>query len=260
MDRHAAARIDRGPAGRHGGVGGQAACRPSGCAEGGGAHLRAAGSERLVLSAAAASSQRQEEPILHGGIRVSGLDFEFPCPYGALESYLTKDGCRVMTRDPGDDLWAQTFDWLAPEPSLAHLNADTKGDFLELTLARLRSWIEPCSEPLMRCLHAARLLIEDAARTLEKLQLWGNPLLLRVTREIDGRRVSCKKSPRRVRNWKQACPMFSGPARVSSELETGMSLFFPSCPRGVPRKVPRGGRPVRNCGQLYQASLKKNDT
>ena len=68
-----------------------------------------------------------------GGIRVSGLDFGFPCPYGALESYLTKDGCRVMTRDPGDDLWAQTFDWLAPEPSLAHLNADTKGDFLELT-------------------------------------------------------------------------------------------------------------------------------
>ena len=58
-----------------------------------------------------------------GGIRVSGLD----CPYGALESYLTKDGCRVMTRDPGDDLWAQTFDWLAPEPSLTHLNADTKG-------------------------------------------------------------------------------------------------------------------------------------
>ena len=50
-------------------------------------------------------------------------------------AYLTKDGCRVMTRDPGDDLWAQTFDWLAPEPSLGHLNADTKGDFLELTLA-----------------------------------------------------------------------------------------------------------------------------
>ena len=44
-----------------------------------------------------------------GGIRVSGLDFGFPCPYGALESYLTKDGCRVMTRHPGDDLWAQTL-------------------------------------------------------------------------------------------------------------------------------------------------------
>ena len=53
-----------------------------------------------------------------GGIRVSGLDFGHPCPCGALESYLTKDGCRVMTRDPGDDLWAQTFDWLAPKPSL----------------------------------------------------------------------------------------------------------------------------------------------
>ena len=35
-----------------------------------------------------------------GGIRVSGLDFGFPCPYGALESYLTKDGCRLMTTDP----------------------------------------------------------------------------------------------------------------------------------------------------------------
>ena len=50
-----------------GGVGSQAACRPSGCAGGGGAHLRAAGSERLVLGAAAAPSQRQEEPVLHGG-------------------------------------------------------------------------------------------------------------------------------------------------------------------------------------------------
>ena len=55
---------------------------------------------------------------------------------------------------------------------------------------------KPCSEPLMRCLHAARLLIEDAARTLEELQLWGNPLLLRVTREIDGCRVSCKSCPK----------------------------------------------------------------
>ena len=27
-----------------------------------------------------------------GGIRVSGLDFGFPCPYGG-------DGCRVMTRE-----------------------------------------------------------------------------------------------------------------------------------------------------------------
>ena len=42
-----------------------------------------------------------EEWAYTGGIQVSGLDFGFPCPYGALESYLTKDGCRVMTRDPG---------------------------------------------------------------------------------------------------------------------------------------------------------------
>ena len=85
-----------------------------------------------------------------------------------------------MTRDPGDDLWAQTFDWLAPKPSLGHLNADTKGDLLELTLAAAAQVLDCaekfCSKPLMRCLHAARLLIEDAARTLEELQLWGNPL------------------------------------------------------------------------------------
>ena len=36
----------------------------------------------------------------------------------------------MMTRDPGDDFWAQTFD-LAPELSLAHLNADIKGDLLD---------------------------------------------------------------------------------------------------------------------------------
>ena len=97
--RHAAARIDRGPAGRHGGVGGQAACRPSGCAGGGGAHLRAAGG---LFSALLLHPRRDRKSLSYTeGIRVSGLDFGFPCPYGALESYL-KDGCRAMTRDPGD--------------------------------------------------------------------------------------------------------------------------------------------------------------
>ena len=44
-----------------------AAKQPAALPDGsGGAHLRAAGSERLVLGAAAASSQRQEEPVLHG--------------------------------------------------------------------------------------------------------------------------------------------------------------------------------------------------
>ena len=154
-----------------------------------------------LFSALLLHPRRDRKSLSHtGGIRVSGLDFGFPCPYGALEPYLTKDGCRVRTRDPGDDLWAQTFDWLAPEPSLTHLSADTKGDFLELILAAAAQVLDcaekPCSEPLMRCLHAARLLIEDAARTLEELQLWGNSLLLRVTRETDGRRVSCKSCPK----------------------------------------------------------------
>ena len=78
--------------------------------------------------------------------------------------------------------------------------ASKSADFLELTLAAAAQVLDcaekPCSEPLMRCLHAARLLIEDAARTLEELQLWGNPLLLRVMREIDGCRVSCKSCPK----------------------------------------------------------------
>ena len=85
---------------------------------------------------------------------------------------------------------------------------------------------------------------------------------------INAPRLPC---PRRVRNWKQACPIFSGPnwkqacpifsGPAHVEFGTGNRHvpFFPSCPRGVPRKVPRGGRPVRNCGQLYQASLKTYD-
>ena len=52
-----------------------------------------------------------------------------------------------MTRDPGNDLWAQTFDWLAPEPALAHLNADTKGDFLELTLAAAAQVLDCAEKP-----------------------------------------------------------------------------------------------------------------
>ena len=66
LHRRHAARIEREPAGHHGGVGGQAACRPSGSLE---AVERI--SELLDLSglfsALAASSQRQEEPVLHGG-------------------------------------------------------------------------------------------------------------------------------------------------------------------------------------------------
>ena len=135
-----------------------------------------------------------------GGIRVSGLDFGFPCPYGALESYLTKDGCRVMTRNPG---WRRSLGAdvrlagsraLAWAPQRRHQDRFPAAD---PAAAQVLDCAEkPCSEPLMRCLHAARLLIEDAARTLEELQLWGNPLLLRVTREIDGCRVSCKSCPK----------------------------------------------------------------
>ena len=134
LHRCHAARIEREPAGRHGGVGGQAACRPSGCAGGGGAHLRAAGSERLVLGAAAASLERQEEPVLHGGGASESAGLTLGSPTALWSPTLQRTGA-AMSRDCGDDLWAQTFDWLAPECLLGHLNADTKGDFLELTLA-----------------------------------------------------------------------------------------------------------------------------
>ena len=100
-------------------------------------------------------------------------------------------------RDPGDDLWAQTFDWLAPEPSLAHLNADTKGDFLELTLAAAAQVLDcaekSCSEPLM--LPARRAAADRRCRAHVGGAAAGQPAPAEsdfFTREIDGRRVSCK--------------------------------------------------------------------
>ena len=63
----------------------------------------------------------------------------------------------------------------------------------------------------MRCLHAARLLIEDAARTLEELQLWGNLLLLRVTRETDGcRGAAAARWFKRLRSFSCRSPSSSG--------------------------------------------------
>ena len=136
------------------------------------------------------------------------------------------------------------------------LNADTKGDFLELTLAAAAQVLDcaekPCSEPLMRCLRAARLLIEDAAavgqpapaesdaggrRVQRQLQVLPKVrrrslravAVCHVGRLIGRRRSACllrKKCPRRVRNWKQACPIFSGPARVEFGTGNRHVLFF----------------------------------
>ena len=119
----------------------------------------------------------------------------FPLPlrrFGVLphEGRVPRDDQRSWRRSLGADVRLAGSRALAWAPQRRH------GDFLELTLAAAGCAEKPCSEPLMRCLHAARLLIEDAARTLEELQLWGNPLLLRVTREIDGCRVSCKSCPK----------------------------------------------------------------
>ena len=77
--RHAA-RIDREPAGHHGGV-------PAALPDALEAVERI--SELLDLSGlfSALLLHPRRDRTYTGGIRVSGLDFRFPCPYGALESY-----------------------------------------------------------------------------------------------------------------------------------------------------------------------------
>ncbi|CAE7268528.1 cal-1, partial [Symbiodinium sp. CCMP2456] len=71
-----------------------------------------------------------------GGIRTSTDDVGSPCPYGNVESYVSNDEGISWTRDPGDRVWALVFDELVPAHNtvLRNCNADTKGDFIELTL------------------------------------------------------------------------------------------------------------------------------
>ena len=121
-----------------------------------------------------------------GGIQLSPEDVGWPAPYAAVESYDLADGSRQLTRDPGDALWAEVFDLLpgAQESTgLKVLSADRKGDCLELTLGAAAALLDvdpregkagpPASQELLQCLHCARLLLEDLARTSEELRLWG---------------------------------------------------------------------------------------
>ena len=80
------------------------------------------------------------------------------------------------------DLWTDTARLLA-------LSDDTKGDFLELTLGAaavlLDGKMHLLSQPLQRCLHGARLVIKDLARTCEEIWLL---------------KQQCAPLPRRTRN------------------------------------------------------------
>ena len=113
--------------------------------------------------------QRKELSYL-GGIRISCLDVGYPCPYSSADD----------TRDPGDALWAEVFDELVGDTArLLALSDDTKGDFLELTLGAaavlLDGKMHQLSQPLQRCLHGARLVIEDLARTCGLIRARGTP-------------------------------------------------------------------------------------
>jgi hypothetical protein len=123
--------------------------------------------------------QRKELSYV-GGIRISCLDVSYPCPYSSADD----------TRDPGDALCAEVFDELVGDTArLLALSDDTKGDFLELTLGAaavlLDGKMHLLSQPLQRCLHGARLVIEDLARTCEEIWLL---------------KQQCAPLPRRTRN------------------------------------------------------------
>ena len=143
--------------------------------------LNLAGLYKLLL--AECSSRDRKDLSYLGGIRLSPEDVGWPAPYAAVESYDLADGSRQLTRDPGDALWAEVFDLLPgaqESTALKVLSADRKGDCLELTLGAAAALLDvdpregkagpPASQELLQCLHCARLLLEDLARTSEELR------------------------------------------------------------------------------------------
>ena len=142
-----------------------------------------------------------------GGIRLSAADLGYPAPYANVETYVLADGRRQATRDPGDGLWAQVFDELvkarAPQGQALQegLSEDRKGDLLELTLGAAQLILDmdervSASSHLQRCLNAARVLIEDLARTLEELQLRRRPGHELLCPTVEGVSVTDKQCPR----------------------------------------------------------------
>ena len=137
------------------------------------------------------------------------------CPRLAVESYDLADGSRQLTRDPGDVLWAD--------------------DCLELTLGAAAALLDvdpregkagpPASQELLQCLHCARLLLEDLARTSEELRLFGRParasLALREdgvevleVRDLDGSRERAVRPLLRLGAARSSCAACFGPQDV----------------------------------------------
>lgn len=111
------------------------------------------------------SARTRKSPSYCGGIRISPEDIGAPAPYAALEHYRLADGSEQSTRDPGDALWAEIFDLLpgvAMAPGLPQRRQERRLDADPRQGGRLPS------QELLRCLRAARLLIEDLARTAEE--------------------------------------------------------------------------------------------
>jgi len=86
---------------------------------------------------------------------------------------------------------------------LKHLSMDRKGDMLELTLGGAMCVLDvngrvpqQPSVQLQRCLHCARLLIEDLARTTEEIYLRLHPASPLLQPKEDGVHVSSKTCPR----------------------------------------------------------------
>ena len=102
-----------------------------------------------------------------GGIRISCLDVSYPCPYSSADD----------TRDPGDALCAEVFDELVGDTarllalSDEHQRRLPGADFGGCAAVLLDGKMHQLSQPLQRCLHGARLVIEDLARTCEEIWL-----------------------------------------------------------------------------------------
>ena len=137
-----------------------------------------------------------------------------PALYASTWEVRLDDGGVIFTRDPGDALWACTFDdlmtqWRISTPSLlpSTLSADRKGDCLELTLAAAMFLLDVApggggaGPGLQRCLCAARILIEDLARTNEEMHFMLHPaheVLVPKPHGVEITRQECPKCHRAV--------------------------------------------------------------
>ena len=128
------------------------------------------------------SARTRKSPSYCGGIRISPEDIGAPVPYAALEHYRPADG--------SEQLWAEIFDLLpgvAMAPGLPQRRQERRLDADPCQGGRLPS------QELLRCLRAARLLIED----LEEIHALTTPVASVLMRAKGGVRVRPKECPRR---------------------------------------------------------------